>query len=355
MQRLYGAWDEMIRKKLSDKNSLLSLGDRFRIYILFGVIFLFMSLFAPRFFNTYNLTTILRTVSMNVTIALGFTIVMICGEMDLSIGRTATFAAVIALTLQKHLGYGLSIPIAVLAGALVGLFNGVLVAKVKINSFIVTIGTMTILQGATYTITGGNSVSLSGDTVFAISDFLAKPILPMLPPRVILTILFVIMFHLFVSNSQWGRNFYMVGGNRTTAWLAGINTDRVTITAFVLSSTMAAVGGILFAMESSAATLNMGDNSLMYVVSATIIGGTAMSGGKGGILKSVIAVLSLEMLYTGTILFGFGNEVKIFISGLILALVVLYEAYASYKHEKTIGQRAELLDELAQMAARPKV
>ncbi len=77
-----------------------------------------------------------------------------------------------------------------------------------------------------------------------------------------------------------------------------------------------------------------------------------MSGGKGGILNSVIAILSLEMLYTGTILFGLGNEVKIFISGLILALVVLYEAYASYKHEKTIGQRAELLEKLKLSQAR---
>ncbi len=342
----------MTHKKQIDRNKILSVIDKLRIYILFVVIFIFMSIFAPRFFNLYNLTTILRTVAMNATIALGFTIVMICGEMDLSIGRTATFAAVIALILQKKVGYGLSIPIAILAAAAVGLLNGILVAKVKINSFIVTIGTMTILQGATYTITKGNSVSLSGRGVFAISDFLSKPLIPLLPPRVIFTIIFVILFFLFVTYSQWGRNFYMVGGNKTTAWLAGINTDKVIITAFVLSATMAGVGGVLFAMETCAATLNMGDNSLMYVVSATIIGGTAMSGGKGGILNSVIAILSLEMLYTGTILFGLGNEVKIFISGLILALVVLYEAYASYKHEKTIGQRAELLEKLKLSQAR---
>ncbi len=342
----------MTHKKQIDRNKILSVIDKLRIYILFVVIFIFMSIFAPRFFNLYHLTTILRTVAMNATIAFGFTIVMICGEMDLSIGRTATFAAVIALILQKKVGYGLSIPIAILAAAAVGLLNGILVAKVKINSFIVTIGTMTILQGATYTITKGNSVSLSGRGVFAISDFLSKPLIPLLPPRVILTIIFVVLFFLFVSYSQWGRNFYMVGGNKTTAWLAGINTDKVIITAFVLSATMAGVGGVLFAMETCAATLNMGDNSLMYVVSATIIGGTAMSGGKGGILNSVIAIISLEMLYTGTILFGWGNEVKIFISGLILALVVLYEAYASYKHEKTIGQRAELLEKLELSQAR---
>lgn len=339
-----------MRNRKMDKNKLLSFGNRYRIYFLFILIFIFMSLFAPRFFNSYNLMTILRTVSMNATLALGFTVVMICGELDLSIGRTATFAAVIALSLQKVVGYGLSIPIAIAAGVAIGLFNGILVAKVKINSFIGTIGTMTILQGATYTITGGNSVSLSGANVFAVSDFLSMPLLPMLPPRVLITIVFVILIHLFVKNSQWGRNFYLVGGNKTTAWLAGINTDRVTITAFVLSSTMAAIGGILFAMESCAATLNMGENSLMYVLSATIIGGTAMSGGKGGLLNTVIAILSLEMLYTGTILFGWGNEVKIFISGLLLASVVLYEAYATYKHERIVGQRADLLKELEQMA-----
>lgn len=341
-----------MRNKTMDKSKLLAIGDRFRIYILFLVIFIFMSFFAPRFFNSYNLTTILRTVSMNATLALGFSVVMICGHLDLSIGRTATFAAVIALLLQKSVGYGLSVPIAIAAGVLVGLVNGLLVVKVKINSFIVTIGTMTILQGATYTMTGGNSVSLSGSNVFAISDFLSRPLLPMLPPRVILTILFVLLFHFFVTHTQWGRNFYLLGGNKMTAWLAGIHTDAVTVSAFILSSTMAAVGGILFAMESSAATLNMGENSLMYVVSATIIGGTAMSGGKGGVLKSVIAILSLEMLYTGTILFGLGNEVKIFISGLILAFVVLYEAYASYKHERTLGQRSELLKEVAMLKAR---
>ncbi|HTZ53150.1 MAG TPA: hypothetical protein VMF68_15885, partial [Spirochaetia bacterium] len=77
------------------------------------------------------------------------------------------------------------------------------------------------------------------------------------------------------------------------------------------------------------------------------IGGTAMSGGKGGVLRSVVAILSLEMLYTGIILFGLGNEVKIFLAGLILAYVVLYEAYAVYRHEKTLGQRPELMKELA--------
>ncbi len=330
----------------ADTSNLLALGNKYRIYLLFVLVFLFMTFFAPRFFNVFNLTTITKTVAMNATLAIGFSLVLICAQLDLSIGTVATFAGVIGLILKEPLGYGLSVPIAILSGTAVGLVNGLLVSKAKIHSFIVTIGTMTILQGAIYTITGGNSISLATPDAFAVSDFLSKTIFPLLTPRVVLTIILVVAFELFLKKTQWGRNFFLVGGNRDTAWLAGINTDLYLTGCFVISSTMAAIGGVLFAMEASAATLKLGENSLMYVISAVIIGGTAMTGGKGGALQSVIAVLTLEILYTGIILFGLGNEVKIFVAGLILALVILYESYAEWRHDKLLGQRPELMKEL---------
>jgi len=320
--------------------------DRYRIFLLFIVVFLFMAIFAPRFFNVFNLTTIMRTMAMNAVVAIGFTIVLICGELDLSIGTIITFSGVVGLGLKEYLGYGGSVPIAILTGCGIGLINGLLVAKAKINSFIVTLGMMTILQGAIYTATGGNSISLSTEDAFAVSDWLSKMILPLITPRVLITIGFIVFFTLFMRRTRMGRNFYMVGGNTQTAWLAGVNTDGYKIVAFIISGFTAALGGVLFAMEGSAATLKLGDTSLMYIVSATIIGGTAMSGGKGGVFRTFIAILMLDVLYNGIILFGLGNEVKIFIAGLILATVVMYEAYAAYKHDKIVGQRAELLKEL---------
>jgi len=216
-----------------------------------------------------------------------------------------------------------------------------------LNSFIVTLGTMTILQGAIYQYSGGNSISVTTDEAFAISDFLQKSLLPLLTPRILVSLVLMAAVEFFLRRTRSGRNFYIVGGNRNTAWLAGIDTDRYLVAAFILSSVMAAVGGVVSVLVSTAATLKLGENSLMYVISATIIGGTAMSGGKGGVLRTVVAIMSLEMLYTGIILFGLGNEVKIFFAGLILAYVVLYEAYAVHKHEKTLGQRPELMKELA--------
>jgi len=283
---------------------------------------------------------------MNATVAIGFTIILIIGQLDLSIGTIVTFTGIIGLGLKEYLGFGGSVPVAIIAGGLIGLVNGLLVAKAKINSFIVTLGMMTALQGAIYTFTGGNSVSLSTPDAFAVSDWMAMMIFPLATPRVLITLVLVISAAIFMKRTRIGRNFYMVGGNSQTAWLAGINTDRYTIAAFIISGVTAGIGGVLFAMESAAATLNMGNSSLMYVISAAIIGGTAMSGGKGGIFKSFVAILMLDVLYNGIILFGLGNEVKIFIAGLILASVVLYEAWVAYRHEKVIGQRAELMKEL---------
>jgi len=333
-------------KKFMNKSLILTFVDRNRIYILFIFVFLFMTIFAPRFFNVFNLTTIMRTMAMNATVAIGFTIILIIGQLDLSIGTIITFSGVLGLSLKEYLGFGGSVPVAIIAGGCIGLINGLLVARAKINSFIVTLGMMTLLQGAIYTITGGNSVSLSTPDAFAVSDWLGEMIFPLITPRVLIAVLLVGIFSIFLNRTRTGRNFYMVGGNLHTAWLAGIDTDKYTIAAFILSGVMAGIGGVLFAMESAAATLNMGNSSLMYIISATIIGGTAMSGGKGGVFKTFMAILMLDVLYNGIILFGLGNEVKIFIAGFILASVVLYEAYVAYKHERIIGQRPELLKEL---------
>jgi len=332
---------------MRSRGSLLALGDKYRIYILFVAVFAFMSLLAPRFFNVFNFTTILNAVAMNATVAIGFTVVMICGQLDLSIGTVITFAGVLTMGLQPFLGFAGAVVVAVAGGAIVGLVNGLLVTKARINSFIVTLGTMTILQGSIYQFSGGNSISVTTDQVFTISDFLGKNLLPLVTPRVLITLVLVVVVEFVLRRTRSGRNFYIVGGNRATAWLAGIATDRYITSAFVLSGVTAAIGGVVSVLVSTAATLKLGENSLMYVISATIIGGTAMSGGKGGVLRSVVAIMTLEMLYTGIILFGLGNEVKIFFAGLILAYVVLYEAYAVYRHDKTLGQRPELMKELA--------
>lgn len=320
--------------------------DTYRIYLIFAVVFLGSVLFAPNFFNAFNLTNILRGMSLAAMVSIGFTIVMICGQLDLSIAATLNLGAILIIGFQPKLGWALSLVIAIAAGGVVGIGNGLLVAKAKIHSFIVTLGTMTIVQGIIYMYSHGSSINT---TDFTMPDWIDKPLIPLLPPRVIITIIAVILLEIFLSKTRYGKGFFMVGGNKETAWLAGLNTDRYLINAFMLSGLMAAFGGALFAISLSSAVPNMGEKGvspLMIVVAATIIGGTSMAGGKGGVFRSAVAVTTLVTLFNALNCFGAGYEVQVFASGIVLAAVVLYEAYALYKQDKIKGQRPELLKEM---------
>ena len=340
-----------------DRKDVYKRVDDNRIYILLAGIFIFMALFAPRFLGLRNMTNILRSSSMNAVVAIGFTIVLIAKEFDLSIGSVLTLGAVFSVGFRLSLtslgidpatAWFLAFLIAVTAGAVVGFVNGYLVAKLKINSFIVTLGTMIIVQGIVYMYTD-SSLSATQPVDFALADFLRNPFsnaIQLISPRILAAIVLVAIFEVLVGKTAWGRNFYIVGGNRETAWLAGVNTDKYIIVAYIISGALSALAGSLAAMEMSSAPVDLGVYSLIVVIAATIIGGTSITGGSGSVLKSAIAILMLETLFNGLNRFRVGSEVKIFISGAILAFVVLYEAYAVYKHEQIKGQRAELLKEL---------
>ncbi len=330
-------------RKTNGKFNVQDFLDSNRIYLLLIFVFLFMSLAAPNFFTVFNFTNILRGSVLGAIAAIGFTVVMISGQLDLSIATVINLAAVFVIGFQPQVGWPLAILIGVLSGAVVGLINGLLVAKAKINSFIVTLGTMTILQGLTYMYTRGGSLNISD---FSFGEWLEKPVIPLLPPRVIIAVILIAIFEIMLIRTRYGKGFFVVGGNRNTAWLAGLKTDNYLISGFIMSGLTAAISGVLFAISISSAVPNMGEKGvspLMIVIAATIIGGTSMAGGKGSISKSAVAVLLLTMLSNGLNCFGAGYEVQILASGAVLSIVVLYEAYVLYKQDKIKGLRPGLL------------
>jgi len=339
MQKKMGATMQAWLKE----HNLRDLVDNNRIYLLVGVVFVFMALAAPNFLTVFNLTNILRGTTLGAMAAIGFTYVMIAGQLDLSIATVINLAAVFTIGMQPKLGWPLAIAAGVLSGVFVGWINGLLVAKGKINSFIVTLGTMTVLQGFTYMYCKGGSLNISD---FALGDWMEKAVVPFLPPRVVITILLVVFFEVMLKKTRYGKGYFVVGGNRHTAWLAGLKTDRYLIGSFMFSGLTAAVSGVLFSISISSAVPNMGEKGvspLMTVIAATIIGGTSMAGGKGSVVKSAVAVLLLTMLSNGLNCFGAGYEVQILASGMVLSVVVLYEAFVLYKQGKLKGMRPELL------------
>ena len=319
---------------------------------MFVVMFLFATLFAPNFFNAFNLNSLLRTTNLSAMMAIGLTMVMICGQLDLSMQSVMNLSAVITLGMfsNNNLPWSVAIIIGLLVGLVFGFINGVLVAKAKINSFIVTLGTMTIAQGVVFLYARAGSIGVGSD--FSFSDFIKEPILPLLPPITIVTLLTVGVFAFILNKTNFGRKMYMVGGNPETAWLAGLNRDFTYIAAFTLSGVLSAFAGILFSIAQGTAVPNMGDRGispLMLTIAATIVGGVSMAGGRGSIIKSYFAVLTLVTLFNMLACFGLGFETQIFAAGFVLAVIILYESISTYFSDKIKGIRPRLLEEAAQM------
>ncbi len=317
-----------------------------RIYLLLAAVFALMACCAPRFLTWDNQTAIMKGMSLSVLPAIGFTLVTICGQLDLSIGTSLTLGGMLTIGLQPQLGWAGALGVAVLAGLAVGLLNGLLVAKAKVDSFIATLGAMIVTQGLVYIYCRGATLTVAD---FRLGDWLEQPWLPLLTPRVAVALALAAGFDALLRCTTVGRGFFFVGGNPSAAWNAGLPVDRYVIGAFALSGALSSLGGALFSASVNAAMPTMGNNALMEVIAAVIIGGTAMTGGRGSVVKSLAALVALTMLYNGLECLGAGWEARKLAAGVVLGSVVLCEAVLEARERRTRGQRRELLEELERM------
>jgi ribose/xylose/arabinose/galactoside ABC-type transport system permease subunit/ABC-type sugar transport system substrate-binding protein len=319
---------------------------RFRLLWLgLAVTAVFLILAPGDFATPTNLGNIVRATTTDAFAAAGFTIVMITGQLDLSVGAVMGLGAVAVIFLQPALGWLGAVLAAALAGALVGFANGLLVSRAKVNSFIVTLGTLTILQGVCRAFLQGGSKSLTDVTAGMHMVDLLNPVLPW-SPRIVVVVAVLVLLELALRRTRSGANLYLLGANRETAWHAGVPVDRLVTGAFILSGILAALGGALTAMAQNTVMPNLGDKTLMLVVAAVIAGGTSMAGGRGSVALSVAALLLLNGLTNGLSLLGASKSVKLVAQGLILAAIIVYDAWRQARRERVRGQRKELLAEL---------
>ncbi len=331
--------------------------DENRAYLLVALMMV-LGIFAKNFFTMYNMKSILDSTILYSMIGIGFTICMIAGHMDLSVGYMANLGAVLVMgihTLQK-MPWSVALPVALVAGTLFGTLNGLLVSKGKIHSFIVTLGMQFVLKGIMSIYCNGAEIGDKGDYAFA--DFLNKFLKPFpLTPKVIVALTVVILLAVILNNTRFGRNVYIVGGNLETAWLGGVNATGTTIGVFAISGFVSALGGALFAIAQSSAAPNMGEKGiapLMVALAATIIGGTATDGGRGSVWKTFIAVLGLMAMFNVLTALVGKYEIQILSNGVVLAAVVLYETTTNYFARRKVGIRAQLVIEREQMLSGAK-
>lgn len=373
----------MIKGKKWHKDLVLSHLNENRIYVFIVLVMVVVMVFASfmndqgasGFYKSGNIVPMLKTSLLPIMVGIGFTFVMIGGNFDLSVAAVINVGSVVVMgefnRFFKIFGgeesgiaalvaaWIIAFIIALSAGSLVGLLNGLLVAKGKVHSFIVTIGTLTTMTGFVYTYSKGNTISAKS---YALVDIIEKPLvklpyLEVFTMRSIAVILVLVFFEILLIKTKWGKGLFMVGSNKEAAWQAGINVEKKLIQTFMISGFTAAFAGALFAISMNAAVPNYGErgiNPLMLVLAATIIGGTIMTGGGGSVLKTAIAVITIEIIFNGLIVLGFGFDSQVLSAGALLGLVVLFEAYSIYRKGLLRGQRASMMEEARAMKAQIK-
>ena len=306
---------------LSEKMKQVKWRDLVIYYIFLGVILLFsILLFDKGFLSGSNLMNIARQTAMTSIMAIGMTFVLSTGEIDLSFGSVVALSSIITAKVLNSTG---SIFLALLCGlaigAVIGLSNGLLVAKMNIPSFLVTLGMNGIVLGLARWVSNLQSIPINNDVftfIFGSGDLGPLPIL------FVWTISLTIIGHLLLKKTPYGRRVLATGGNKISAMYSGIKVPNIKISVMLLNSIMAALAGILYSGRLHGARYTLGENDVMIVIAAVIIGGTSMNGGKGSVVGSLLGALIMGILNNGLILMGFSVDQQMIFRGLIIIVSV---------------------------------
>ena len=304
--------------------------DRRRVVDLLGengfiVIFIlwciFLTFATDKFLTPNNIFTVLRQASIVSIVAIGEMLVMLLGAMDISLAAILGFSGVIVAGLMtaNNLSPLLAASIGVAIGGAVGLCNGLLVTKVRINAVIATLGMMNILNGIAFMYAQGQTIY--GDQLDSIA-FLARGYIGPVPVPVILMFVFYAVFYVILNRTVFGARIYAIGNNDRASWLAGIRTDRNKILAFIIAGLLAGFGGVMQASRQGSATGGMGDEFLFPILTAVILGGISLSGGKGRIQNTLIASIFLVTITNGMVLLGTSIYAQRIVSGVILIVAL---------------------------------
>lgn len=294
-----------------------------KMIMLFMFMFILMSFLSPIFLTPINLVGILNQISIYGIMACGMTIAIINGDFDLSIGSVAALSGLLMVILEMKIGLIPAILVTLGIAFIIGLINGLLVTLGKINAFIVTLGAMTAYYGLALKICNGNPIQSSSEALSEIGNGTLIGI----PYPVLVYFVFVIATQFLLARTKYGRNIYASGGNYEVARLTGINVKFYKISIFVVTALTAAVAGMLLASKLGTGAPNSAQDASMTVISAVVIGGTSLSGGKGSVIRTVLGMMILGILVNTFNLLNVYPYFQMAIKGLILIVVVATDSY----------------------------
>jgi ribose transport system permease protein len=286
------------------------------------VIVVIFAILTPNFLTEQNILNILQQSSINACVALGMTLVIIAGGIDLSVGPTAAIAAIAAAALMAGgTPILVAIPIALVFGLATGAVNGVLVAYGGLQPFIVTLGTLSLYRASALIYTGGNpifGIPPQFRTIFNTSLF-------GVPHPVIIVAILAVIVWIVLNKTPLGEYFLAVGGNQEASHVAGVPVERTKIASYMISGALAAVAGLILVGRLGAADPTLGNLWELDAIAAAAIGGASLMGGKGSIVGTLLGAIILGSLRNGLTLMNVQAFYQLFATGLIILVAMLID------------------------------
>jgi len=305
--------------------------------IALAVMVFALSLLSHNFLTLSNQRNILLQISVNLCLSIGMTLVILTGGIDLSVGSIFAFGGAVAAGLLKngltlkHFGVVLQFtPLGAVIGGIVvgiglGLFNGLVVTRLKLQPFIATLGMLSIGRGLTMLWTGGFPITDLGSKF----DFIGVGSWLGIPMPVWITAALVVLFHFVSRRTQLGRYIYAVGGNEKASAFSGLNVNRVKLWVYALGGALAAVAGLILTARLDAADPKAGTGYELDSIAAVVIGGTSLFGGRGSILGTVLGCLIIGVLNNGMFLLNVSPFWQLVVKGLVIIAAAAVDKWGS--------------------------
>ena len=309
-------------KNVNIKELLVKYKSLLGLVLLIAVV----SILNPSFLSPKNIMNILRQTSVNAVIAAGMTFVILTGGIDLSVG---SILGIIGAVCASILVSGQNVVIAVLAalvvGAVVGFLNGFIISKGKLQPFIATLATMTVLKGLTLVYTNGNPITLgSNELAMSFGKIGGGTILGIPTPAMIMILVFMVCYYI-LHNTKMGRYTYALGSNEEATKLSGLNTDKIKIWVYTISGILASIAGIIITSRLYSAQPTAGSGYELDAIAAVVLGGTSLNGGKGKITGTIIGALIIGVLSNALNILDVSSYYQTMVKGAVILLAVLLD------------------------------
>ncbi|MBI1388232.1 MAG: ribose ABC transporter permease [bacterium] len=285
---------------------------------------LFIWALTPYFLTVENLRNIVQQSSINAIIALGMTFVILTAGIDLSVGSILALSAVVmAKAMQAGLPPSVTIGVGLAAGAACGLLNGALIAWGGLPPFIVTLGMMSSARGAALVVAEGRPISGFGPEF----QWLAQGSVLGVPMPIWILLALTLMGYLTLAKTSFGRRTYAIGGNEEAALLSGVNVNLLKLAIYAISGLASAVAGVLLTARLNSASPNAGIAYELDAIAATVIGGTSLMGGEGGVFGTLVGALIIGVLRNGLNLLNVSSYLQSIVIGAVIVVASLLDRY----------------------------